>query len=389
MRSPTRTLVTAFAISAALLVAGCSGDSGNSASADKGELFLQPVAEVGPDPFTDSTATTTETPAPVTRTPQPPSPSGTATATTQGMHPVDGATPGLYGGTQSVGSCDVEKQVAFLTSDPTKERAFADAAGIAATAVPGFLRGLTPVVLRADTRVTNHGYRSGEATSYQSVLQAGTAVLVDERGMPRVRCACGNPLTPPEAFKGTPNAQGQEWSGYRPTQVVVVTPAPKVITNIVIVNITNNTWIERKVGDDGQHDKRVPPPPMPKPNPSDSSKSPPPSSTSPSSSSSSSSSPSESSSSASPPSSKPPSSDESAPSSSDESAPPSSDESAPASEPVGPPTSAPGDTDTPPDSPPSDGSSDLGPGTVPDSPDQPGGSGLIPDEPSAENVFYI
>jgi hypothetical protein len=370
VRSPTRIFVTALAISAALLVAGCSGDSGNDASADKGELFLQPVGETGADPFTDSTAKTTETPAPVTRTPQPPSPSGTASATTQGMHPVDGATPGLYGGTQSVGSCDVEKQVTFLTADPAKERAFADAEGISAASVPDFLRGLTPVVLRADTRVTNHGYRSGEATSYQSVLQAGTAVLVDDRGMPRVRCACGNPLKPPVAFKGTPATQGQQWSGYRPTQVVVVTPAPEVITNIVIVNITNNTWIERKVGDDGQHDKRVPPPPMPKPRPSDtseSSASPPPSSTSPSSSSSTG--PSESSSSASPPTSQPP----------------SSEESAPASEPESPPTSAPGDTPT--ESPPGDGSSDLGPDTVPDSPDLPDGNGLIPDVPSAANVF--
>ncbi|MFE6755313.1 DUF6777 domain-containing protein [Streptomyces sp. NPDC057684] len=374
MRSPTRTFVTAFAISAALLVAGCSGDSDNDASAAKGELFLQPVAATGPDPFTDSTAKTTETPAPVTRTPQPPSPSGTASATTQGMHPVDGATPGLYGGTQSVGSCDVEKQVAFLTSDTAKERAFAGVEGISAASVPDFLRGLTPVVLRADTRVTNHGYRSGEATSYQSVLQAGTAVLVDDRGMPRVRCACGNPLKPPVAFKGTPNTQGQQWSGYRPTEVVVVTPAPKVVTSLVIVNVTNNTWIERKVGDDGQHDKRVPPPPMPKPHPSDSSDSsasPSPSSPSTSPSSSGSTSPSESSSSASPPSSQPP----------------TSENSAPASEPASPPTSAPGDADTPTDSPPSDGSSDLGPDTAPDSPDLPDGSGLVPDVPSAENVF--
>lgn len=377
MRSPTRIFVSALAISAALLVAGCSGDSGNGASAAKGELFLQPVAETGPDPFTDSTAKSTETPAPVTRTPQPPSPSGTASANTQGMHPVDGATPGLYGGTQSVGSCDVEKQVGFLTSDPAKERAFADVEGISAASVPDFLRGLTPVVLRADTRVTNHGYRSGEATSYQAVLQAGTAVLVDDRGMPRVRCACGNPLKPPVAIKGTPNTQGQQWSGYRPTQVVVVTPAPKVITNIVIVNITDNTWIERKVGDDGQHDKRVPPPPMPKPHPSDNSASLSPSSPSPSPStstspsSSGSTSPSESSNSASPPSSQPP----------------SSEESAPASEPASPPTSAPGDTDVPTDSPPGDGSSDLGPDTVPDSPDLPDGGGLIPDVPSAESVF--
>ncbi|MFE2733817.1 DUF6777 domain-containing protein [Streptomyces sp. NPDC059349] len=372
MRSPTRTFVAALAISAALLVAGCSGDSGNDASADKGELFLQPVAGTGPDPFTGSTAKTTETPAPVTRTPQPPSPSGTASASTQGMHPVDGATPGLYGGTQSVGSCDVEKQVTFLTADPTKERAFAGAEGISAASVPGFLRGLTPVVLRADTRVTNHGYRSGEATSYQAVLQAGTAVLVDDRGMPRVRCACGNPLGPPVAFKGTPNTQGQQWSGYRPAQVVVVTPAPKVITNIVIVNITNNTWVERKVGDDGQHDKRVPPPPMPKPQPSGSSASPPtsppPSSASPSPSSSTG--PPDSSSSANPPSSQPP----------------SSEESAPASEPASPPTSAPGATEPPTDSPPGDGSSDLGPDTVPDSPDLPDGSGLIPDVPSVANV---
>ncbi|MFF1685640.1 MULTISPECIES: DUF6777 domain-containing protein [unclassified Streptomyces] len=370
-----------MAISAAFLVAGCSGDSGKSASAGKGELFLQPVAEVGPDPFTDSTARSTETPAPVTRTPQLPSPDDTTSATPQGNHAVNGSTPGLYGGTQSVGSCDVEKQVAFLTSDTDKERAFAEASGIPQASVPSFLRGLTPVVLRVDTRVTNHGYRSGEASSYQSVLQAGTAVLVDDRGMPRVRCACGNPLKPPVALKGTPNTEGQQWSGYRPTQVVVVTPAPKTITNIVIVNITNNTWIERKVGDDGQHDKRVPPPPMPKPSPSDSSRSPSSSSsTSPSSSGSTSPSesssgtgtgPSESSSSASPPSSQPP----------------ASEESGPATEPASPPTSAPGDTAT--DSPPGDGSSDVGPETVPDSSeipavpdvpdsaDEPDGSGLV------------
>ncbi|MFF1357451.1 DUF6777 domain-containing protein [Streptomyces sp. NPDC058297] len=372
-----------MAISAALLVAGCSGDNGRSTSSDKGELFLQPVAEVGPDPFTDSTARTTETPAPVTRTPQLPSPADTTSATPQGgTHAVKGSTPGLYGGTQSVGSCDVEKQVAFLTSDPDKERAFAEASGISQASVPGFLRGLTPVVLRVDTRVTNHGYRSGEASSFQSVLQAGTAVLVDDRGMPRVRCACGNPLAPPVAFTGTPNTEGQEWSGYRPTQVVVVTPAPKTITNIVIVNITNNTWIERKVGDEGQHDKRVPPPPMPMPNPSDSSSSPSSSSTSPSSngstspsesSSSTGTGPSESSSSAVPPSPQPP----------------SSQESGPTTEPASPPTSAPGDTDTATDSPPGDGSSDVGPETVPDSSeipavpdipdsaDQPDGSGLV------------
>ncbi|MCQ4212098.1 DUF6777 domain-containing protein, partial [Streptomyces longispororuber] len=238
-RTRTRTYVTALGISAALLLAGCSGDGGGSAADGKGELFLQPVAAQGPDPFTDSTATSDASPAPVTRTPQP-SPTGTPTA--QGVREISGATPGLYGGTHAVGSCDVEQQIRFLTADRAKAGAFAEASGTSRADIPAYLRGLTSVVLRGDTRVTNHGYRDGHATTFQSVLQAGTAVLVDERGMPRVRCACGNPLKPPVALRGTPNHQGQAWSGYRPTQVVVVTPAPKIIQNITIINIVNNTW---------------------------------------------------------------------------------------------------------------------------------------------------
>jgi len=155
---PTRTFVTACALSAALLAAGCEADSdANVAAASSGsggELFLQPVAAQGPDPFTDSTATSTATPQPVTRMPQS-TPTGTPSAT--GTRSISGGTPGLYGGTRSVGSCDVEKQIAFLTSDQAKARAFARASGISQASIPGFLRGLTSVVLRADTRVTNHG----------------------------------------------------------------------------------------------------------------------------------------------------------------------------------------------------------------------------------------
>ncbi|MCX3059023.1 DUF6777 domain-containing protein [Streptomyces beihaiensis] len=263
-RTRTRTYVTALGISAALLLAGCSGsnggNSGNNASGGKGELFLQPVADQGPDPFTDSTAASAASTPPVTRTPQPTATGDSPSATALGLHSISGATPGLYGGTHAVGSCDVEKQVRFLTADQAKAGAFARAAGVSRGDVPGYLRGLTPVVLRADTRVTNHGYHDGRATSFQSVLQAGTAVLVDNHGMPRVRCACGNPLKPPVAFKHPARPQGTAWSGYEPTKVVVVTPAPQVIQNITIVNVVNNTWIQRKIGDDGRHDHTVPPP---------------------------------------------------------------------------------------------------------------------------------
>ncbi|WP_187370017.1 DUF6777 domain-containing protein [Streptomyces boluensis] len=248
-----------------------------AASDSEQELFLQPVADAGPDPFTESTAKEPESEPPATRTEQPsPSPT-TPSPSEEGIRSISGDTPGLYGGTQNVASCDVDAQIRFLTGNRSKAKAFADTVGIAEDGVPSYLRGLTAVQLRGDTRVTNHGFRDGHATAYQSVLQAGTAVLVDNRGMPRVRCSCGNPLTPPAALKANPSPQGKPWRGYRPTKVVVVTPAPTVITNITIininVNITNNTnvWIERPVGHHKGKDKVVPPP---KPTPSHTSPSP-------------------------------------------------------------------------------------------------------------------
>lgn len=249
MRTPTGTFVTACALSAALIVAGCGGDQHTKAS---GELFLQPAAAQGPDPFTDSTATPTATPAPVTRTQQP--------GRSGGVRSISGGTPGLYGGTVRTSSCDVNRQIAHLTADRARGRAFAQVEGISQGSVPAYLRSLTSVVLRADTRVTNHGYRDGHATGYQSVLQAGTAVLVDNRGVPRVRCACGNPLTPARATGGGPGTSGRPWSGYRHGEAVVVRPTTKVITHITIINIVNNTWIERRCGHDTRHDHVVPPP---------------------------------------------------------------------------------------------------------------------------------
>uniref|UniRef100_A0AAU2JX23 DUF6777 domain-containing protein n=1 Tax=Streptomyces sp. NBC_00049 TaxID=2903617 RepID=A0AAU2JX23_9ACTN len=216
-----------------------------TAGPESQEVYLQPVASAGPDPFTTSSATAESAPV------QPPLPN----ATGRGIRTVNAATPGLYGGTQRLGSCDVEQQVRYLTTDEAKSRAFAEAAGIEAEKIPGFLRDLTPVVLRADTRVTNHGFRDGRADSFQAVLQAGTAVLVDGHGMPRVRCGCGNPLQSPRAAKGSPVHKGDPWNGYQANQVVVIEPTTHVIENLVIVNIADNTWIERKRGDDGARDR--------------------------------------------------------------------------------------------------------------------------------------
>ncbi|MCZ1003888.1 hypothetical protein O1M63_47600 [Streptomyces mirabilis] len=78
--------------------------------------------------------------------------------------------------------------------------------------------------------------------------------------MPRVRCAGGNPLNPPVVSRTTPGIQGQPWSGFRPGNVVVVTPASTAIRNITIIDIVDNRWIARRIGDDGHRDVVLRPP---------------------------------------------------------------------------------------------------------------------------------
>ncbi|MFF5570336.1 DUF6777 domain-containing protein [Streptomyces luteogriseus] len=263
MRTPTGTVVLACVLSAALLLSGCGGHTTRHRDTarhdDAGtvrELFLQPAAAPGPDPFTDSTALTADTPPPAPRTPRRTDRASAA----GGPRSLPGGTPGLYGGTEGAGSCDIGRQIGHLTRDPARGRAFARVVGISPAALPDHVRALTPVVLRADTRVTGHGLRAGRITRYQSVLQAGTAVLVDDRGLPRVRCACGNPLGPPEASRGTAVTRGTAWPGYRPGRVIAVTPAPQAVTGFTIIDLATRTWIERLTGHDVRHDRALPPP---------------------------------------------------------------------------------------------------------------------------------
>lgn len=282
--------VLSAGLSAALLVTGCSRltDQGQSGSVPTQEIRLQPAVEPGPDPFTPSTATATavsrQLPAPRA------SASGEGSGTVRSIRTVLGSTPGLYGGTRSVASCDVEQQIRFLVGDPGKGQAFSEGVGVSQEDMPAFLRGLTPVVLRADARVTSHGYRDGVAQRRQAVLQAGTAVLVDEHGSPRVRCASGSPLASPVVTAGAQNEQGKPWPGYDRDRVVVITRAAQVIDNLVIVDLAGNSWMERRSGSDGEADQnpQVPPsydpglhvtevPPGPQPAGPDSPSAPPPS----------------------------------------------------------------------------------------------------------------
>ncbi|MEW2122200.1 DUF6777 domain-containing protein [Streptomyces sp. NPDC058369] len=266
MHSRIRLRHTVLALLSAgfLLATGCtrdpSGGGGPSTgTAGAGDVLLQPAADPGTAPFTASIAGGPVVRPEATRSGAPRSPSapGKGKEVTR-----TGSTPGLYAGTRAVPSCDVEALIRMLAIDPAREEGFARTVSVPRDRLAGFLRGLTPVQLRADTLVTGHGFRAGAVTTYQSVLQAGTAVMVDGRGLPRVRCACGNPLAPPTGEGGAAAGAGERWKGFDPARTVVIEPAARPVAELVIVDVVHHSWIARPAGDEGAGDREpeVPPP---------------------------------------------------------------------------------------------------------------------------------
>ncbi|WP_078912302.1 PASTA domain-containing protein [Streptomyces sp. NRRL S-646] len=173
-----------------------------------------------------------------------------------------GDTPGLYGGTRKPTICDIKQLKEFLT-DPRnhqKAQAWATALNITTDEIPGYLDRLTPVLLRHDTLVQNHDYKRGKAVPFDSLLETGIAVLVDEQGLPAVKCSCGNPLRP---FTGDTNRisvkfQGgnKKWRGYERSAVVAVQPAPRKMQRLALVDVGDPALgIDRPVGTTGAHDK--------------------------------------------------------------------------------------------------------------------------------------
>ena len=140
--------------------------------------------------------------------------------------------------------------VGFLQQHPDKAAAWAGVLGIPTANIATFVATLTPVLLTNDTLVTNHGFRDGRATTLQSVLQAGTAVMVDATGTPRVKCNCGNPLTPPDPTVTTTRLRGTGWPGYSPTLVTVVN-AGRVTQSFTLVDITTGDTYTQPVGTGG------------------------------------------------------------------------------------------------------------------------------------------
>ena len=209
--------------------------------ASANEIVLDAAAEVGADPFSSDPFASEP---PVVSTPAA-SPAPTAAPTARPA--VSAATPGLYGGTQEVGRCDPQALVAFLEANPAKAAAWVGAlnadpnlrwsgGALKASDIRAYVDTLTSLVLMADTRVTNHGFTGSSANQIQSVLEAGTAVLVDQFGVPRARCYCGNPLIPAQATAADAKFTGTPWPGFDPNKVVTLTGTPEAIRNLLTAN---------------------------------------------------------------------------------------------------------------------------------------------------------
>ncbi|MFC6080259.1 DUF6777 domain-containing protein [Sphaerisporangium aureirubrum] len=178
---------------------------------------------------------------------------------------VDGSREGAYATTKHGVACDVGKLVAYLT-DPrhvAQAQTWARVHRIQPGQIRSYLGRLTPVRLRMDVRVTNYDYKDGEATPYQAVLQAGTAVLVDDRGVPRVKCNCGNPLAEPQgAASASDNvrkyARNPEaaWSSFTPRRVATIT-AGKKVKRFTLIDLDDGKLYQRKVGFTGKKDTPV------------------------------------------------------------------------------------------------------------------------------------
>ncbi|WP_143041406.1 DUF6777 domain-containing protein [Streptomyces indicus] len=160
-----------------------------------------------------------------------------------------GSEAGLYGGSRKVDICDPALLIDFLLTpaNAKKKAAWAKALGIGAKpkTVKAFVRSLVEVVLANDTLVANHNYKKGKHHRYDAVLEAGTAVLVDGFGVPRVKCNCGNPLAVSERDPGDvdPKFKGKDkgikaWK-VKKDQVVKVEKAENRQKSLTVANVRN------------------------------------------------------------------------------------------------------------------------------------------------------
>ena len=232
-----------------------------SSKATGGELVLSGATDPGANPFMPPVA-----PPPPTSTQPAPTLQPQGDGTTVATQPLPGDRDGLYGGILDNAEIDRDAMIAFLDANLAQANAFIEALNTDATLywsggraltvadIPIYLRELTPGLLRLDTRITNHGFDGRHFTTVQSVLQAGTAVLIDAHGVPRVRPYGGYPLTALVALRGEPKPVGTPWPGYHPGALAAIHPSAAAITSFVLIDVVTGHPFNRPAGTTGAND---------------------------------------------------------------------------------------------------------------------------------------
>ena len=245
-----RHFVMIVTVAATIALAGCGGGSSTTTTATTltgvqgpSEVAAEPVGHAGDNPFTPSVGKDKKNVKPPPKA-----------VSSGGPVAYRGNLPGLYGGTSNYATCDAEQLVSYLEATPAKAAAWAQALGISPTEIRSFVSQLTPVILRTDTRVTNHGFLNGTANPIQSVLQAGTAVMVDQYGRPVVKCFCGNPLTAPLTY-ATPTYTGPVWPSFTPSHITIINQSTTIINVFKLADPSTGTIFARPAGTAGGSDR--------------------------------------------------------------------------------------------------------------------------------------
>jgi hypothetical protein len=242
------------------------------------EVFLEPADSVGDSPFAPTGFTTAQPDPthpgsdPLGPPPAAPAPPPEGQAAPVSMRTANGDLPGLYGGTLDTTTCDAELMMHFLDQHPNKAKAWAGVHRIQPQQIRAYVTELTPVLLRTDTRLTDHGYiEVAQALPRQAVLQAGTAVMVDKYGSPRVRCISGSPLTDPVAATApvAPRARpagnvavqpaavlaqprviyvGPRWPRFDPTTFVVIRRVLNALRYFFLWDFRRGVFLARQIG---------------------------------------------------------------------------------------------------------------------------------------------
>ncbi|MFD6156535.1 DUF6777 domain-containing protein [Nocardia sp. NPDC060256] len=122
-----------------------------------------------------------------------------------------------------------------------------------------YLRELTSVVLTADTMVRYHVYRNGQFESSPAILQAGTTVMVDTHGVPRLRNLSGSPLTVLDQLDPTQlTYSGSRWQDFDAASVVAVQPSGAAVPTLRLRDLSDpnksDQVFQRPIGTNGERD---------------------------------------------------------------------------------------------------------------------------------------